>query len=188
MDQENKSSIGKIIFGIAFLVLAAILFFGKPEEAAEKLPDHSFKDEPVIVEGFIPYELEEASLPTRILIPSLSIDLSVKKAKIIEGYWELFEDSAAWGEGSGLPGAMGNQVIFAHAREGLFLPLREIQKGMKVYVLSGDKWFSYEVDEIKEVDPDQTEVIAETEDEKLTLYTCSGFADSKRLIVVAKRI
>ena len=49
-------------------------------------------------------------------------------------------------------------------------------------------WYSYEVVDIKEVYPNQTEVIEETDDETLTLYTCSGFADSKRLIVVAKRV
>jgi LPXTG-site transpeptidase (sortase) family protein len=126
--------------------------------------------------------------PVRVIIPSLSIDLSVQHAKIISGYWQVFEDTAAWGEGSGYPGAVGNQVIFAHARKGLFLPLKEITLGTKIYVMTDDKWYEYEVKEIKDVFPGQVEVIAPTTDETLTLYTCTGYEDSKRLIVVAKRV
>lgn len=90
------------------------------------------------------------------------------------------------GDGSGIPGKEGNQVVFAHAREGLFLPLRSIESGEAIYVFTASKWYRYIVKEIKEVLPTQIEVIAPTEDETLTLYTCSGFSDSKRLIVVAK--
>jgi sortase A len=114
--------------------------------------------------------------------------LPVKTAKIVAGYWQVFEDTAAWGEDSGYPGKSGNQVIFAHARKGLFLPLRGIAVGDKVYIMTDAAWYAYEVKEIKDVTPDQKEVIAPTTDETLTLYTCTGFEDSKRLIVVAKRV
>lgn len=202
----------KLTLGIALVALGIILVFGRPKRLTGS--DYTFANEPVIVEGFSPKESSQ-SLPKKIVAPELSIDLEVKEAKIVEGYWEVFEDSVAWGEGSGLPGEVGNQVIFAHAKEGLFLPLKDIKEGMRIYVLTEgsvdlstlppslaeplrqetgkeelrrSSWYSYEVTEIKEVYPYQTEVIAETEDETLTLYTCSGFADSKRLIVVAKRI
>ncbi|OGM69990.1 hypothetical protein A2975_05285 [Candidatus Woesebacteria bacterium RIFCSPLOWO2_01_FULL_44_14] len=58
--------------------------------------------------------------------------------------------------------------------------------GQKVYILTEAAWYEYRVEEINEVYPNQTQVIAPTTDERLTLYTCSGFADTKRLIVVAK--
>lgn len=127
-------------------------------------------------------------LPRRIIIPSYSIDLPVKPAPIVGDTWELSEDTASFGFGSTPLGKAGNTVIFAHAKRNLFGPLRNIKRGDKVYVLTSDKWFAYEVKEIKTVLPSQVEVIAPTPDETLTLYTCSGFADQKRLIVVAKRI
>lgn len=127
-------------------------------------------------------------MPQRIVVPAISTDIAVKPAKVIKGKWEVFEDSAAFGLGSTEPGKAGNTVIFAHARKGLFLPLRDIKNSDKVYLMTKDKWFAYEVKEIKEVLPSDISVIKPTEDETLTLYTCSGFADSKRLIVVAKRI
>jgi LPXTG-site transpeptidase (sortase) family protein len=78
-------------------------------------------------------------------------------------------------------------VIFAHAREGLFLNLQHILQGEEVYVLTNKKWYAYTVDEITQVTPEQVEVIAPTTDERITLFTCSGFADEKRLIVVGKK-
>lgn len=126
--------------------------------------------------------------PVRIIIPALGIDLPVKEAKVINGFWEVFVDSAAFGLGSAYPDEVGNEVIFAHAREGLFLPLRKAKIGQSVMVLSKDKWYSYKIKEIKEVLPNQTEVIAPTKDTILTLYTCSGFSDNKRFIVTAEKI
>lgn len=44
----------------------------------------------------------------------------------------------------------------------------------------------YEIEEILEVDPGQTEFLQPTDEETLTLYTCSGFMDRQRFIVQAK--
>ena len=181
----NKSS-SKLSLGIALLITGLILL----SKSQEKIVDNSdtFEDEPVSVEGFLLNDIQSAPVPIKIIIPNLNISIDVEKSKIIGGYWEVFEDKAGWGEGSGYPGQPGNQVIFAHARENLFLPLRSIEVGARVYILTDSVWFDYQVTEIKEVLPNQIEVIAPTEDETLTLYTCSGYKDSKRLIVTAKPI
>jgi len=124
--------------------------------------------------------------PLRIVIPGYSVDLPVQEAKIVNGYWELSETTASHGVGSANPGELGNTVIFAHARDGLFLPIKDIKRDSNIYVLTKDRWFRYRVTETKLVDPNQVETIAPTKDETLTLFTCSGFLDSKRLVVVAK--
>lgn len=152
----------------------------------------SFLQEPVKVDTTLlspPKTKDKAkNPPLRIIIPALDLDIAVKEAKVIKGYWEVFPDRAGFGLGSAFPDEVGNQVIFAHAKAGLFLPLRQAKSGQTVYILTKDAWFTYQIAEIKEVLPTQTEVIAPTKEQVLTLYTCSGFADSKRLIVVAKRI
>lgn len=176
----------KLSLGLALFVLGAILVFGGSQNS--NFENYTFANEPVEVRGFSPSDIDESNLPNKILIPDLSIELDIKRAEIINGYWEVHEDLAAWGEGSGLPGEAGNQVIFAHSRVGLFLPLKDVQEGMKVYILTQNDWYQYKVEEIKEVFPNETQVIAPTDDETLTLYTCSGFGDSRRLIVIAKRI
>lgn len=181
----------KILSLLALVALIIILIVGgKPKtdpRVKEASNSTSFSTEPVKPEGFNADKVT-VGIPTRVIIPKVSIDLPVKYSRIVRGYWEVFPDTAAWGEGSGLPGSVGNQVIFAHAREGLFLPLKGVSVGDRVYVTTEDDWFSYEVKEITEVFPDQKEVIMPTTDETLTLYTCTGFEDAKRLIVVAKRV
>lgn len=123
--------------------------------------------------------------PQRIVIPDLNIDLPVVEAAVKNGFWELSETTASHGVGSANPGENGNIVIFAHARSGLFLPLRNIKSGTNIYVLTKDRWFHFTVNDIKIVMPNQIENIAPSSNEVLTLFTCSGFLDNKRIIVKA---
>jgi len=165
-----------------------LILVGATQRNINNIFNYSFRDEPIDVRGFEVPEVVEMSAPSRIEVADISVDLPVKLAKIVEGYWEVFEDTAGWGEGSGVPGHPGNQVIFAHAKQGLFQPLQNIQEGMVITISTDKEIYEYEVKEIKSVHPNQIEVIEPTFDETLTLYTCSGFNDEKRLIVIAKRI
>jgi len=123
--------------------------------------------------------------PVRILIPKADIDLKVVDAPIVDGYWELSDNTASYGLGSGHPGTKSNTVIFAHARIGLFYNLKDVQTGDVIYVFTKDKWYRYKVSKIDAVYPNQTEVIKPTKNDVLTLYTCTGFSDEKRLIITA---
>jgi LPXTG-site transpeptidase (sortase) family protein len=149
----------------------------------------SFSQEPVTVDkNLLSDKTKQKNSPVRILIGTLSIDIPVKEAKVVKGYWEVFPDSAGFGVGSAYPDEKGNMVIFAHARDKLFLNLRKIKVGDEITVFTTDKWYKYKVDNLREVFPSQTEVIAPTTEAVLTLYTCTGFSDSKRLIVTSKKI
>lgn len=171
--------------GLVLLVLASFLKENKETAGIETISGEPYS----IDQKFLtkPKEKKNPPGPVRIVIPSLAIDLQVKEARIIKGYWETFSNAAGFGLGSAYPGEVGNQVIFSHTRPGLFLPLKKIKEGEIVYVMTIDKWYKYKVVKIQEVLAGQKEVIGPTEDETLTLFTCSGFADTKRLIVAAKR-
>jgi len=129
-----------------------------------------------------------AEPPSRIVIPALSIDLAIREAPVVNGYWEVSETTASHGQGSAYPGQNGNIVLFAHAREGLFAPLKNINKSDVVYVLPNNRWYRYQVATITTVTPDQIQIIAPTTTETLTLFTCTGFLDSKRLVITAQPI
>lgn len=195
MKDEGKKA--RLIFLVAGILLVFSSFMlknqtVKKDEAQSKDNTVNISNNPITIDkaflSQVSKKEKEKEPPVKITIPVLSIDLPVKKAKIVNGYWELFDDAAGWGEGSAYPDEAGNQVVFAHAREGLFLPLKKIKKGQKIVIYTKDKWYEYNVEEIKEVLPNQVEVIAPTADEQLTLFTCSGFSDNKRLIIVAKRV
>lgn len=151
----------------------------------------SFSQEPVSIDKKLLQtndKQKDKLPPVRIVIPSVNIDLPVKEAKVVKGYWEVFPDRAGFGLGSTYPGEIGNQVIFAHARTGLFLPLKKVKIKDKIFVSTKTKLFTYQVTAIKEVYPNNTDIIGVTDEKTLTLYTCTGFSDSKRLIVAAKEM
>lgn len=161
----------------------------KPE--AQIIEDYTLANEPVKVDRKLTDKkvvIDKPNPPQRIIIPAVSIDLPVLTSPVIQGYWKVYPDKAGFGDGSSFPGLKGNTVIFAHARIGLFLGLKNVKLNDTVYVLTKNEWMSYKVRDIKTVFPDNLNVIAPTPDETLTLFTCSGFADSTRLIVTAKRI
>ena len=141
--------------------------------------------EPIKIDSNLLTQIIQSQSPLRIIIPQLFIDLPIIEAKVVNGYWETSLNTASHGEGSANPGQNGNIVIFAHAKPKLFEPLRNIQNGNVIYVLTKDRWFRYRVNEINFVNPKDIEVIKPTESEALTLFTCSGFLDEKRLIVKA---
>ncbi len=126
--------------------------------------------------------------PERIVIPSSNIDINITESEVKDGYWETSESTASHGIGSANPGQAGNSVVFAHARPGLFYNLKDVRRDDIIYVLTQKRWYAYKVSEITDVFPNQVEVISPTKDERLTLYTCTGYSDEKRLIVVAKPI
>lgn len=141
--------------------------------------------EPIKIDSQLLAPKEPSQAPQRIVVPSLNVDLPIIEANVVNGYWQLSDTTASHGVGSANPGELGNVVIFAHARDDLFGPLRKAQKATIIYVLTKDHWYKYQVQDIKLVDPTDVQVIAPTKDEELTLYTCDGFLDSKRLIISA---
>lgn len=161
-----------IVFGIAYLYL---------------LPSFSHKvsTSPIKIDPKLLSEKKSTESPVKIIIPKVNIDLTVTESKIVDGYWELSENTASHGEGSANPGEKGNIVVFAHAREGLFYNLKDVKKDDVIYIFTKDKWITYKVKDITAVLPNQTQIIKPTEKETLTLYTCTGFYDEKRLIIKA---
>lgn len=165
-----------------------ILVKSIPQKSASYSDSVLYDHGPFKTEDFQkPESIDQNSLPIRIIIPSLSINLPVTPSRIINNRWEISEKTASYGLGSAIPGIVGNSVIFAHARYGMFGNLRNIKKDEKIYILTKQNWYEYKVVQTKVVLPTDIEVIKQTEDETLTLYTCSGFADTKRLIVQGKR-
>ena len=188
----SYTSILLVVAGLGMFLFPSVYSQGdSPKEDIKSVKLQSVTDdtiknnEPIKIDNALVRNVVYKEPPLRIVIPDLSIDLPIVMAKIVNGYWELSETTASHGMGSANPGELGNTVIFAHAREKLFLPLRKIKKDQNIYVLTPNNWYRYKVEDIKEVTPDKIEVIAPSSDERLTLFTCSGFLDKKRLIVVA---
>jgi len=177
---KTRSLRNKLI-GISFLALALLILF-LPQLLPKKIVDNK---NPIKINSGLYSSKTIANNPIRILIPKADIDLKIINAQIVDGYWELSDNTASYGLGSGHPGEKNNTVIFAHARQGLFYNLKDVKVNDIIYVFTKEKWYRYKVAKIDAVYPNQTDVIMPTKNEVLTLYTCTGFYDEKRLIVTA---
>lgn len=131
----------------------------------------------------LPKPPNETPPPTRITIPSLSLSLPVAPANIADNRWTLYEDKVSWLVTSKTPGG-GNVILFAHNREELFGDLKNLRLGERITVESAGQKYSYLVKEKRKVTPSDVEAVL-SEENRLTLYTCEGSFDQKRLIVIA---
>ena len=117
----------------------------------------------------------------------VGVDIDIKNTSINNGVWAIHPNNANYLINSAGIGDGGNIIIYGHNRDDIMGPIRYIKDGAIVEILGSDgKTYIYEVIKTDVVDPNNLSYIGETNDETLTLYTCTGFLDSKRYIVVAK--
>lgn len=121
--------------------------------------------------------------PTEIKISVIKIDLPISAGLARGNDWDLYDDKIAWLATSAVPGE-GNVILYGHDRRGLFGDLYKLKIGDLIEVKKGDVWFDYKVSEIHKVDPSDVSSIL-SDKNRLTLYTCSGSFDQKRLVVYA---
>ena len=76
--------------------------------------------------------------------------------------------------GTAFPGGLGNMVLAGH-RDTFFRPLRHVQPGMKLEVITTRGRFEYQVDRAEVVEPKQVDVLDIGEIPELTLITCFPF-------------
>ena len=127
--------------------------------------------------------------PIKLYIPKLSRVLAISDGEVINDRWMIAETGVSYLTSSVLPGKTGNSVIYGHNKTGILGGLPRLIAGDLIYiVLDNGEFAKYEVFETKEVLPSQVEILNETGDARLTIYTCSGFLDQARFVVVARLV
>lgn len=87
---------------------------------------------------------------------------------------------------SALPGENGNIILYGHNLNTIFGYLMDTKIGAIVNIRMTDgSLHRYTVTETQVVAPSQTQLLAPTTHEVLTLYTCTGLLDSLRFVVRA---
>lgn len=124
--------------------------------------------------------------PTEVIINAAKIDLPIIPAQIKEGVWEIPEATAGHLYTSARPGEGNNIVVYAHNKKHLFGPLHQVKVG-DIIAIKTDKnsVYEYTISERIIAKPDQIELVSPTDHEVLTVYTCTGFLDSQRLVLKA---
>lgn len=129
------------------------------------------------------------SWPKFIVVPNSKIDALVAFGGYKNGKWILADNLALYLPTSGKLGEGKNTILYAHNRKGLFGNLKKARIGD--LVILGDangKMYNYSVYSIEYVKPYQVEKIETNAKDTVTLFTCDGWFDEKRLVVKAKII
>ncbi len=126
------------------------------------------------------------AIPVEIKIENLKIDLPIYQTEISNGDWEEIDYGLLHLSNTAIPGETGNSVIYGHNTPALLGNLRNIDVGQEIVVSFSDGSFkTFVTIDSFNVTPDQTHILNTTEETKLTIYTCNGFFDEKRFVVVA---
>lgn len=127
--------------------------------------------------------------PEKIKIPSIGVDLPVITSKMKNNSWETTAVGVSYLSSTPVPGESGNSVMYGHNWKSLLGSLPKVKPGQKVTVtMQNGENREFRVIYTATVSPNQISIIANTQDSRLTIYTCVGFLDSKRFVVVAKPI
>lgn len=174
----DKITLGLFLGGI--LCLSIFLFWKGYSQRAlsfSSAPQHSFQQSP------------SNSQPDSIQISKLKINLAIEGAEIINGIWQTNPSGASHLSSSANPGSRSNIIIYGHNKKELFGKIKNLTLGDEVTITTkNNQSHHYKIYQVLTVSPNQVAVLASTNEEILILYTCTGFADSKRLVLKAKPI
>jgi LPXTG-site transpeptidase (sortase) family protein len=123
--------------------------------------------------------------PDRIIISEIGIDLPVIPSQIKDGVWQTTPRGISYLISSANPGEIGNSIFYGHKWPNLLGNLKNIKPGNKIMVLSKNQTRTFWISQVLIVSPKDIQVLNSGSNAQLTLYTCYGFADLKRLVVVA---
>src|SRR3990167_10293659 len=130
-----------------------------------------------------------APKPAKIYIPRLKRTLDVSDGFIQDNRWTISVTGVSYLTASGKIGEQGNVVLYGHNTKDVLGSLWKVQVGDIVEVTDSEgNIHKFEIFERKEVKPNTVEILESTEDSRLTIYTCSGFLDTARFVVVAKKV
>jgi LPXTG-site transpeptidase (sortase) family protein len=114
------------------------------------------------------------------------VDEKLEPQKYENGEWTVAKHAGSYMNGSAKPDEKGNIIVYGHNTKDVFGPLLGLEGNERVVLTTkGGRKHEYRITSLKEVTTDQVGVLAPTKKEVLTVYTCSGWLDSKRFVVRA---
>lgn len=124
---------------------------------------------------------------SRLAISRLSIDLPVSEATVTDNQWYVSDTGLSHLKTSANPGdTTGNIVVYGHNKKELLGKLPQVREGDRIRIITTDGTvFIYTVQKTRIVSPREVSILEKTPEETLTIYTCTGFADTKRFVVTA---
>lgn len=129
---------------------------------------------------------KQAPYPQTLSIPNSDIFVPIISVEETKTKLPTTEQGVAYMTSSPLPGQKGNSVLYGHNWSSILGYLNKTRIGDEVIITYQDGEVAlFKVVFIGIVTPDQTHIIEPSSDTRVTIYTCSGIFDEKRLVVTA---
>ncbi len=123
--------------------------------------------------------------PVQITVPG-KIQSAIETMPLVDNKWGVSNTKTAFLQQSARPGEVGNIILYGHNRPSILGNLHQVHVNDIIIVTTSDgSLYSYKVFNRAVTSPTQVELLQPTTREVLTVYTCTGFLDSQRLIVQA---
>jgi hypothetical protein len=135
-----------------------------------------------------PHSASRPALPAHIYIP-WRIDAGITAGGWLDDHWVTDDRHLTYIRDSGRPTEDRPLVLYGHNTRSLLGNIRVLTGNENITLTTTDgHQYLYLIEKIKEVSPDDTAFLNSVQGDRLVMYTCSGFWDSKRFIVVARRM
>lgn len=131
-------------------------------------------------------EIHATVLPVGLTIERLGIHTAIVPSEIQNNKWEVSNEAVSYLDTSALPGQKGNSILYGHNWPELLGKLPQVKPGDEIAIFFSDKSHkTFRVENTATVTPDQVHILSPSKDIRITLYTCTGFLDTKRFVVTA---
>lgn len=140
---------------------------------------------PFVVQADMQDSTEEPQ-PVQIELPSIHTKLSIFPSVIVNGEWETTSKGVSW-----LRGWQDQQqhglIIYGHNWKSLLGSLKKTAIGDEIILTNSDgSEAHYTVTSIFRVKPNDVAVLEMSKQQTVLVYTCIGFLDRERLVVLAE--
>jgi len=170
-----------ILFGFIFILIASFLIWQR--NISRRL---IFNTSRINNQKTINNNNNNNNKPKGIIIKDLQISLPIIPSKFSNGIWESTNNGVSYLLSSPVPGEKGNSILYGHNWPNLLGNLTKAKKGQEIIILFNDNNIKYfNIDKILTVSPSQIEILEQTDVPMITIYTCTGFLDSKRFVITA---
>lgn len=183
-NKENKKSI-RYPLSTLFLVVGTLLLFLNLITRVKLWQNQQLRTEILLQNTQLELANNQAKTPQQITFKGHTQPISQEYYQ--DGTWTISADTASFLTTASRPSQSGNIIIYGHNKPTIFGPLHAINQGDELMIKTTDNSeYTYVVTEVSTVTPSQVEKLQPTDYEVLTLYTCTGWLDSKRLIIQAQ--
>ncbi|HYK09152.1 MAG TPA: sortase [Candidatus Eisenbacteria bacterium] len=174
----KSSSRTKLLLSLGFLLVTIPTFF----YINEGIQLAFFTPKVTAVSSSLP-------APTWISIPSIDMELPIVETALKGNTWGIADNGISHLNISARPGEEGPIILYGHNTNDRFGPIRWLEVGKEITLTNErNRSRQYKVIKTLEVSPSEVSVLLSQKGETLILYTCDGFADLQRFIVIAKPV